>query len=96
MAELALEWSALAEEDLDRVALYTAERQGDAEGYVGLLFAAAEQLQGFPFLGHPLTGIPPYRRLVVGEHLLLYMVQEGAVRVVRVGHAAQDVEDLLP
>ena len=81
--------------DLAAIQLYLQSRSMDASERVGRkLVAAFELLAEHPHIGHARPDLTdrPYRFWPVQAYLVVYWVEAGPVRIVRVLHGALDVQ----
>lgn len=83
-----------AKEDLSKIADYTFDNWGpeQEELYLRMLQRALESLSENPTLGRPIDAvIPGLRRLLVGQHIILYFIREQFVDVARILHHSMDI-----
>ena len=102
MAELAIFYSPLARHDLDEIFDYIAyelKNPSAAAETVNAILDAAESLEGFPFVGSPVTGIPfsadEYRFLSVRNYLIFYRVADTRIFIDRILYKRRDYLSLL-
>ena len=89
----AIELSDLAGQDLEDILQYTLETWGLAQmdTYAALLQSGLQLLQDNPGLGKPRDDwFPGCRCYRIEQHLVLYEMAEGALRVARIFHHRMD------
>ena len=81
--------------DLFRIYRYLEERsQNAANDFIERVDTNFENLARFPFIGRARSSLAPgLRCLVVGLHLIFYMVESSQITVVRVIDGRMDVEE---
>jgi toxin ParE1/3/4 len=82
-----------ARDDLRDIALYGVLTRGEesAERYQEAIDRALDRLSSFPALGRLKEGLPGEVRSVgIGQHSILYRVEHGAIRILRVLHQRMD------
>lgn len=87
-----------ADQDLSDALLYSQQRWGRSRrtAYEADLFSAMRTLTRFPHLGRSRADIlPNLRSHPVGEHVILYEVDEQTVTILRILHARMDIETVL-
>lgn len=87
--------SALAENDLLEIWLYTAEEWNlsQADNYVTQLVSALKNLLDHPELGKDRSDIKTgYRSLLINHHLAFYKLKGDEIQVMRVLHESVDIE----
>ena len=67
-----------------------------AKKFFALLKEKIERLKEFPYSCPTYEDDPDYRKLVVGDYLVFYMVNEGdkTVEIHRIFHGAQDIRQI--
>jgi addiction module RelE/StbE family toxin len=102
MLERTLFYSPLARQDLDDIFDYIAyelENPSSATETVNAILDAAESLEGFPFIGSHVKGLPfaidEYRFLGVRNYLLFYRVTDSRIFVDRILYNRRDYLPLL-
>lgn len=83
-----------ARSDIEAIADYTFENWGavQEELYLRLLKRSLESLGENPELGRSLDEvIPGLRRLLAGQHIILYFIGELEIDVVRILHQSMDI-----
>ncbi|MCH8209292.1 MAG: type II toxin-antitoxin system RelE/ParE family toxin [Nitrospinae bacterium] len=88
-----LDLSENAEDDLRNIQQYTFEKYGERQVYVyeEILNKALATLLHNPKLGHKRPDIPPeYKAYPVGQHVIVFRVEDQTVYVVRVLHGSMD------
>lgn len=83
--------------DLDEIWLSIAvDSERAAERLVARIEQAEERLAEFPALGPARPEYAPdARSWVVGEYVILYRIEPGAVAIVRILHGARDIGEVL-
>ncbi len=97
MKRYGVKLSDAAENDLIKLYEWVHDAAGEAvaDRFYGRLRQAAESLQYFPERGVLREIIAPgVRLLIVGNHVILYRVEESAVDVKRVVHGSVDLTKL--
>lgn len=89
----------IAEADLDDIWLYVAKESGSIEVAHRLIDAITERflaLASFPRIGRLRDEElgPGYRSLAVGEHVIVYCIEDDDVLILRVVHGRRDLETL--
>lgn len=85
-----------AEIELTSIAVYTKTAHGErqAKKYIEDLERQITFAAEFPGIGSEAMGLPPaYRKVVSGQHRVIYRHTEHELIVVRILHASQDVPD---
>ena len=102
MAELAIFYSPLARRDLDEIFDYIAyelENPSAAAETVNAVLDAAESLEGFPYIGSPVKGLPfsadEYRFLGARNYLIFYRVSDTRIFIDRILYKRRDYLPLL-
>ena len=102
MAELAIFYSPLARRDLDEIFDYIAyelENPSAAAETVNAVLDAAESLEGFPYIGSPVKGLPfsadEYRFLGARNYLIFYRVADTRIFIDRILYKSRDYLPLL-
>ena len=102
MSERAIFYSPLAKQDLDEIFDYIAyelENPPSAAETINAILDAAESLEGFPFTGSPVKGLPfsidEYRFLVVRNYLIFYRVADSRIFIDRILYKRRDYLPLL-
>ena len=102
MAELEIFYSPLARHDLDEIFDYIAyelENPSAAAETINAILDAAESLEGFPFVGSPVKGLPfsadEYRFLGVQNYLIFYRVADTRIFIDRILYKRRDDLPLL-
>lgn len=95
-----LEWSLRARADLQEiVSLIAAERPSAIAGWGEDLFRHVEILSSFPMIGPviPEVSVRPTRRIVFGDYLIFYRVQQepNVVELLTIWHGARGLPDFL-
>jgi toxin ParE1/3/4 len=97
---LPLRFAPEAREDIQDLLIYTQQQWGVQQRrvYREALNAAFQSLRANPYLGKARPDLDSnVRSLVVERHLILYRVEEDAIRVLRVVHMRMDItRQLLP
>ncbi len=94
---LQLRLSPQAENDLEKIYLYTFETWGEikADQYQDRLYDQMTGLLSNPFLGSKYEFKPAYRKLKVAKHLVFYRIEEERLIVIRILHQSMDIMDQL-
>lgn len=102
MPERTLFYSPLAKQDLDEIFDYIAyelENPSSASETVNAILDAAESLEGFPFIGSPVKGLPfstdEYRFLGARNYLIFYRVTDSRIFIDRILYNRRDYLPLL-
>jgi toxin ParE1/3/4 len=84
-----------ADSDLIGIYRYLYERnRSAADGFIQRIHTNFENLAHFPFIGRERSSLAPgLRCLVVGLHLVFYLVGTDTITIVRVIDSRRDVED---
>jgi toxin ParE1/3/4 len=84
-----------ADSDLLRIYRYLSERApAAADAFVQRIAANFKNLARFPFIGRERTSLAPgLRCLIVGLHLVFYIVEADQITIVRVIDGRMDVEE---
>ncbi|MEM1221242.1 MAG: type II toxin-antitoxin system RelE/ParE family toxin [Verrucomicrobiota bacterium] len=83
-----------AKEDLTDIADYTFDTWGadQEELYLRMLQRSLESLSKNPTLGRPIDEvIPGLRRLLAGQHIILYFASDKLVDIARILHHSMDI-----
>jgi len=83
--------------DREHIKIYLSKfYPGTAKHFFSLLRKRTSQLKAFPYLGPEYEDDPDYRKLVVGDYLVFYMVNEDikVVEVHRIFHGSMDISQL--
>jgi toxin ParE1/3/4 len=88
-------WSEKAEKDLLQICAYLAERNPQAaDALVGEVDAKFKNLSQFPFIGRERSRLAPgLRSVLVGTHLIFYLVEQDRIVVVRVIDGRMDIDE---
>lgn len=84
--------------DLEAIADYTFEEWGadQEELYLSMLGRTFKMLADNPLLGNPFDMVAPgLRKILAGQHIVLYFIDGDVVDVVRILHQSMDVESAL-
>ena len=101
MSNRTLVYSPLSRRDLDEIFDYISrelENPVAAHETVNAILDGAESLEGFPFVGSLVEGIPflkEYRFLPVRNYLIFYRVTESQIFVDRILYKKRDYSQLL-
>ena len=102
MPERTLFYSPLAKQDLDEIFDYIAyelENPSSATETVNAILDATESLEGFPFIGSPVKGLPfctdEYRFLSARNYLIFYRVTDSSIFIDRILYNRRDYLPLL-
>lgn len=91
--------SRAAIDDLHTIATFTERRWGHKQrnAYIARFKKAFAALSGNPMLGVACEGIRPgYRKLLVGQHVVFYLVPAGsAIEIIRILHQEMDVDAVI-
>ena len=81
----------------DEIWDYSRDQWGARRGvaYLRDIRTAIELVAERPDIGSELEDPTPYRRRLVGSHMILYRLQDNLVMVVRVLHQSMDVAEAL-
>ena len=82
-------------EDRETISTYLSQfYKGTATKFFALLKKKTERLKDFPYSCPQYEDDPDYRRLVVGDYLVFYMVNENKriVEIHRIFHGSQDIK----
>ena len=84
-----------ANSDLLRLYLYLAPRnQAAADAIIERIDKRFEQLSRFPFIGRERSSLAPgLRSIVVGNHLIFYVVEADQIIIVRVTDSRMDIDE---
>ena len=84
-----------ANSDLLRIYLYLAPRnQAAADAVIERIDKRFEQLSRFPFIGRERSSLAPgLRSIVVGNHLIFYVVEADQIIIVRVIDSRMDIDE---
>jgi len=84
-----------ANSDLLRLYLYLAPRnQAAADAIIERIDKRFEQLSRFPFIGRERSSLAPgLRSIVVGNHLIFYVVEADQIIIVRVIDSRMDIDE---
>jgi toxin ParE1/3/4 len=84
-----------ANSDLLRLYLYLAPRnQVAADAIIARIDKRFEQLSRFPFIGRERSSLAPgLRSIVVGNHLIFYVVEVDQITIVRVIDSRMDIDE---
>ena len=102
MPERAIFYSPLARQDLDEIFDYIAyelRNPSSAAETINVILDAAESLEGFPFIGSAVKGLPfavdEYRFLGARNYLIFYRVTDSRIFVDRILYNRRDYLPLL-
>ncbi len=99
-----LKFTRKASEDLDQILSYISEQlyaPGTADNLMELIESSLLRLQTYPYSGHPVLDEPlkirGYRRLIAGNYLAFYLIdeQDKQVVIMRILYNARSYKDLL-
>jgi plasmid stabilization system protein ParE len=90
-----LNWSPGAVQDLSRLRAFIEPHNPDAASAAAhRLLTAADRLIANPLLGHPIEGVPGFRRIFIpfgkNGYTLSYRLDENNIVVLRVWHGRED------
>ncbi len=89
-----LRWSSKALSDLDGIRDHSLQQWGSRQtaDYLRLIRAAITAAARAPLQAAPADHYRPgYRKTIAGAHVILFRVNDGAIEIVRILHAAMDV-----
>ena len=88
-------WSEKAERDLLQIYGYLAERNlRAADALVREVDAKFNNLSRFPFIGRERSSLAPgLRSVLVGTHLIFYLVERDRIVIVRVIDSRMDIDE---
>ncbi len=91
-----VEFSPGAQDDLNRISEHIAmDNPMAAERFVTDVERLSTTLRTFPDRGSHLEGWHGTRRLLLGKYLILYRVGSDTIEILRILHAAMDIDTVL-